>query len=438
MVANTVGTFVSLTVHCAQCHNHKFDPIPQEDYYRLQAVFAALDRADKGYDPDPLVRQRRAELERQLRGLSAIVGAAASEPVRRNLAALPPQRIVYAGTVHHGSGTFVGTGATGGKPRPIRILPRGDVTKPGREVVPGALSAVPGLKAVFDLPSGHSEGERRAALARWLTDRDNPIVWRSIVNRVWLYHMGRGIVETPNDFGKMGQPPTHPELLDWLAADFRDNGQSLKKLHRLIMTSAAYRQSSATVPEFEKSDAANAYYWRMTRRKLEAEAVRDSILAAAGKLDLTMGGPSFQDFKVEKPEHSPHYQYHLHDADDPRSHRRSVYRFVVRSKPQPWLAALDCADPSQQVDRRIQTITPQQALALLNGQLTAVMAKHFAARVEKMGDDSRDRVTVAFRIALARSPTAMELDELTLFAERHGLANACRVVLNLNEFAFVD
>ncbi len=665
MVASTIGTFVSLTVHCAQCHDHKFDPIPQLDYYRLQAVFAALDRADKPYDPDPAVAAKRRELRARLNeakaglatheaAIAARAGAeladldrqiAAAEkrggknprpefgyhsrieperdrvkwvqvdlgrsvPVAKiilrpchddfndigagfgfparyrveagddpafktggtvvadrtaadvpnpgtaaqtvaaggvkaryvrmtatrlaprlndfifalaelevlgpdgtNLAAgakvtaldsieapprwrkanlvdgafplgpttspadlaalrskrgalwdraagadlrrldalrasvrdaeqelkkLPPQRLVYAGTVHHGSGNFVGTGPTGGKPRVIHILPRGDVTRPGKEVGPGAFSAVPGLKAVFDLPPGHPEGARRAALARWLTDRDNPLVWRSIVNRVWLYHMGRGIVETPSDFGKMGQPPTHPELLDWLAADFRDNGESLKKLHKLIMTSAVYRQSSASVAEFEKADTANAYYWRMSRRKLEAEAVRDSILLAAGKLDLMMGGPSFQDFVIEKPEHSPHYQYHLYDADDPKTHRRSVYRFVVRSKPQPWLAALDCADPSQQVDHRNQTITPQQALTLLNSQLTAVMARHFAARVKKLGADTREQVTAAFRIALARSPTGRELDALTRYADRHGLANACRVILNLNEFAFVD
>jgi hypothetical protein len=438
MVANTIGTFLSLTVHCAQCHDHKFDPIPQEEYYRLQAVFAALDRADRPYDPDPAVGERRFELRRQLHGLSAVAGPPAAEPVRRELAALPPERLVYAGTVHHGSGTFVGTGPTGGKPRTIRVLIRGDVTRPGREVGPGAIAAVPGAKAVFDLPPDHPEGARRAALAKWLTDRDNPLVWRSIVNRVWLYHMGRGIVDTPNDFGKMGQLPTHPELLDWLAAEFRDGGQSLKKLHRLIMTSAVYRQSSASDPGFEKVDAANAYYWRATRRRLEAEAVRDSILSAAGRLDLTMGGPSFMDFKIERPEHSPHYQYHLHDADDPASHRRSVYRFVVRSKPQPWLAALDCADPSQQVDRRNETVTPQQALVMLNSQLTAVMAKHFAARAEKLAGDARGRVAAAFRVALSRSPTETELDELTRYTEAHGLANACRVILNLNEFVFVD
>jgi hypothetical protein len=204
------------------------------------------------------------------------------------------------------------------------------------------------------------------------------------------------------------------------------------------VTSAVYRQAAVSNPEYAKRDAANAYYWRGNRRKLEAEAVRDSILLAAGKLDLTMGGPSFMDFKIEKPEHSPHYEYHLHDADDPKTHRRSVYRFVVRSKPQPWLAALDCADPSQQVDKRNQTITPQQALAMLNNQLVVVMAKHFAERVEKRGVDTRSRLVAAYRIALGRSPTAAELRTLTEYAEKYGLANACRVLLNLNEFVFVD
>ena len=151
-----------------------------------------------------------------------------------------------------------------------------------------------------------------------------------------------------------------------------------------------------------------------------------------------MGGAGFQDFAIEHPEHSPHYEYHRFDPADPRSHRRAVYRFIVRSQPQPFLTALDCADPSQQVDRRNQTITAQQALALLNSQLTAVMAKHFAARVEKLGDDTRERLTVAVRIALGRSPTSDELNTLAAYADKHGLANACRVVMNLNEFAFVD
>ncbi|HJZ60400.1 MAG TPA: DUF1553 domain-containing protein, partial [Gemmataceae bacterium] len=223
-----------------------------------------------------------------------------------------------------------------------------------------------------------------------------------------------------------------------LAAEFRDNGQSLKKLHRLIVTSSTYRQVSSDNPANAKTDADNRYLWRQNRRKLEAEAVRDSILAVSGKLDRTMGGPSFQDFVIEKPEHSPHYEYHLHDPEDPRSHRRAVYRFVVRSKQQPFMAALDCADPSLAVDRRNQTITPQQALALLNNQLTVAMAGHFAERVEKIAPDDTGRVTAAVRLALGRDPTKAGLDALVAYTKEHGLPNTCRVILNLNEFVFVD
>jgi hypothetical protein len=176
----------------------------------------------------------------------------------------------------------------------------------------------------------------------------------------------------------------------------------------------------------------------MSRRKLEAEAVRDSILQVSGKLNLQMGGPSFQDFVIERPEHSPHYLYHLHDPEDPRAQRRSVYRFIVRSQQQPFLAALDCADPSISVDKRNQTITPQQALALLNNPLSVVMARHFAARVASRESDPDAQVPVAFRLALGRSPTPEEQETLARHARQHGLPSMCRVLFNLSEFVFVD
>jgi hypothetical protein len=354
------------------------------------------------------------------------------------LAGLPKPNLAYVGTVHHGSGAFRGTGPDGGKPRLIHLLARGDVKSPGEEAAPGALKAVAGLPARFDLPSNHREGERRAALARWITDSRNPLTWRSIVNRVWLYHFGRGIVDTPNDFGRMGQPPTHPEMLDWLASEFRDSGQSLKHLHRWIVTSATYRQSSAVNAAFAKRDADNAFYWRMNRRRLEAEAIRDSVLFVSGKLNETMYGPSFQDFVVEKPEHSPHYEYTLHDPEDPRSHRRSIYRFIVRSQQQPFMTALDCADPSMRVDKRNETLSALQALALLNNGFMVAMSKHFAKRVERPESDVHHSVNAAFRLAIGRSPTELERSELAAYAKQHGLANTCRVILNLNEFIFVD
>jgi hypothetical protein len=358
--------------------------------------------------------------------------------VERELAALPRPQQVYAGTVFTGSGAFSGTGASGGRPRVIHILTRGDVRKPGKEVGPGALSAITTLSARFDIPRDRPEGDRRAALARWITDPRNPLTWRSIVNRVWLYHFGRGIVDSPNDFGHMGQLPTHPELLDWLAVEFRDSGQSLKELHRLIVTSNTYRQAATTNPKAAALDADNHLYWRANRRHLEAEEVRDSVLWVSGRLDQMMFGPSFQDFVIEKPEHSPHYEYQLHDPEDPKSHRRSIYRFLVRSRQQPFMVALDCADPSMLVDKRNQTITPQQALALLNDQLMVVMARHFAERVARSGGDLDSQVTAAFRLALARRPTEDERRGLVGYARRYGLANACRVILNLNEFVFVD
>ncbi len=459
MVTNTMMTFASTTVQCAQCHNHKFDPIAQEDYYSLQAVFAAVDRADRTYYRDQAVAKRAAELQArktqllerkkfgddriakvvpELAALAELTRQiAAIAEIEKEFAKLPPPSVVYSATIHTGSGTFVGTGAIGGKPRPIHVLKRGDVKQPLSEVGAGTIS-IQGLPSRFDLPADHKEGDRRAALAKWLTDEKNPLTWRSIVNRVWRYHIGRGIVESPNDFGKMGQLPTHPELLDWLAFTFREQGGSIKKLHKLIVTSATYRQSSKSNDAFAKIDAENAFYWRMNRRRLEAEAIRDSVLFVSGKLDAKLYGPAFQDFVIEKPEHSPHYEYRLHDPEDPKTHRRSIYRFLVRSQTQPFMTTLDCADPSLQVDKRNETLSALQALAMLNNGFMLAMAKHLAARVEKMEGNLDQQVKAAVRLALARHPSADELERLTAYAKKHGLANACRLILNLNEFVFVD
>jgi hypothetical protein len=369
--------------------------------------------------------------------------SAAIQRVNAELGKFPKPQMVYAGVVHYGTGAFMGTGPNGGKPRTIAVLARGDVKRPGKEATPGALSFLSPLPARFELKPDAEEGERRAALARWLSDPRNLLTWRSIVNRVWQYHFGRGIVETPNDFGKMGTPPTHPELLDWLAVWFRDDANgSLKALHKLIVTSETYRQTStpdaALIKRASEIDGSNTLLWRQNRRRLEAEAIRDSILLAAGKLDLTMGGPSFQDFVITHPEHSPHYEYQLSDPEDAKIQRRSIYRFIVRSQQQPWMAAMDCADPSMLVDRRTQTITPLQALAQLNNQLALAMAKHFAARLATPDTEPSAQINAAFRIAFQRAPNDTERDELARYAKQHGLANACRLMLNLNEFVFVD
>jgi hypothetical protein len=393
-------------------------------------------------DELPELRRRREALVRESlgRGERSRLDAIRSQlrGVEEQVAALPPASLVYCGTIHDGRGSFRGTGADGGVPRTIRVLRRGDVRDPMQVVGPGTVAILDGAPCRFDLPPEAPEGERRAALARWITDLRHPLTWRSIVNRVWLYHFGRGIVDSPNDFGRMGQQPSHPELLDWLAAEFRDGGQSLKALHRLIVTSATYRQSSASEAASATVDAGNVSLWRMNRRRLEAEEIRDGVLTVAGRLDLRLGGPSYQDFVIEQPQNSPHYQYHLFDPDDSRSHRRSIYRFIVRSQPQPFLTTLDCADPSMSVEKRNESLTALQALALLNNRFMLVMASRFGERLEQDAGDLQSRVERAYRLALGRPPTAEERTAMMAFAGRFGLANMCRAVFNLNEFLFVD
>lgn len=375
------------------------------------------------------------ECERSLQARSRVLAD------EKKLASLPKSSTVYVGTVLTGKGKFTGTGANGGKPRPIHLLERGDVTRPRESVAPGALSVL-GMDQHFALNKTHSEADRRAALATWLTDKENPLTWRNIVNRVWQYHFGRGIAGTPNDFGRMGGAPSHPELLDYLAVRFRDHGQSLKQMHRLILTSATWRQSSRPQQAIKERalavDADNRLLWKMPRRKLEAEAIRDSVLFVSGKLDLSMYGPGYRDFVLKNPQHSPHYEYHLHDPDDPATHRRSVYRFVVRSQLEPLMSTLDCADPSILVGRRNQSLTPLQSLTLLNNGLMVTMASHFASKLEEQHDELGTQIRNGFHEAIGRQPTKSEHTSILGVAQKHGLPNACRLMFNLNEFSFVD
>jgi len=352
------------------------------------------------------------------------------------LSQLPPAKMVYAAATNfQPQGNFK---PTAGKPRPIHVLHRGNVLDPGAAAQPGTIP-LPGDKDfVFSLPSDHQEADRRAALARWLTDSKNPLTWRSIVNRVWLYHIGQAIVGSPNDLGRMGQRPTHPELLDWLAVEFRDSGGSLKRLHKMIVTSSVYRQSSDHHEAFAEIDGGNQLLWRMNRRRLEAEEIRDAVLAAAGRLDRSMGGPGFYLFELEKTAHSPHYEYHKFDPRDPASHRRSIYRFIVRSQPDPLLTTLDCADSSQSTPKRTETVTSLQALSMLNNRFHLVMAEHFAARLQREHDTLDDQVRRAMRLVVARQPTVREQNQLEQYAREHGLANLCRLLFSFSEFVYLD
>ncbi len=367
------------------------------------------------------------EIRRRRKEISARLAAN-----KKEIAGLPAGKLVYA--IAADFKKFGKVTPTEGRPREIRYLHRGDLRSPGDAMRPGAPALWRTATPEFSLADPDNEAARRVALAEYLTSRDNPMTWRSIANRIWLGHMGRGIVETPNDFGRMGGQPTHPELLDWLAATLRnDPGQSLKALHRLIVMSATYRQASTHDEAKSAVDGSNAFYWRMNRRTLRAEELRDSVLLVAGRLDRKMGGPSYRDFKF-KDDHTPKFWYHLHDPNDPAAHRRSIYRFIARSQTQPFMTTLDCADPSQMVPKRDETTTALQALTLMNNPFMTAMAKQFAARVEKAADP----VGEAVRLAFGREATREEKELIPEYAKEHGWPAAARAIFNLNEFVYLD
>jgi hypothetical protein len=361
------------------------------------------------------------------------------EKLDHDLAALPTAELVYAATSY-----FAPTNEfkPARQPRSVHLLARGDVKRPGELMLAAGISAVPGPNSKFEIADATDEGARRAALSKWITDPGNMLTRRSIVNRVWHYHFGRGIVETPNDFGHMGALPSHPELLDWLAYWFLENGESLKALHRLIVTSATYRQTSAAEvarlgsTSRSEADADNRYLWRMNRTRLDAESIRDSMLFISGKLDLTMAGPSVQQFYF-KDDHSPVYDYGLFDVDSAASCRRGIYRFIVRSVPDPLMDALDCPDPSILCPKRNVTTTSLQALAMLNDPFVLKQCEHLAQRAKPAGDLKKE-IDQIYRLALNRKPTREEAKKLQTFAKKFGLPNACRVVFNTSEFMFVD
>jgi hypothetical protein len=373
----------------------------------------------------------------------------ATKGTEDSLSRLPKPQMVYAAASEFtANGAFIPPKG----PRSVHLLRRGDVKRLGEEMKPSGVAAVPGVPAEFQISDLQNEGARRVALAKWTTHTNNILTRRSIVNRVWAYHFGRGIVETPNDFGRMGALPSHPELLDWLAFWFLENGESLKKLHRLIVTSATYRQSSLVESRESKVDgsgnpaldsrpstldSANRLLWCMNRARLDAEQFHDALLAVSGELDFTMGGPSIQQFYF-KDDHSPVYDYARHDLDGPGANRRSIYRFIVRSVPDPLLDALDCPDANTLTPVRNVTTTALQALATLNDAFVLRQCERFAGRLsgERKGMD--EQIVRAYEIALSRQPSDNERQKLVAHAQKHGLSSACRVLFNSNEFMFID
>jgi hypothetical protein len=320
------------------------------------------------------------------------------------------------------------------------LLHRGDFDKPREVAVPGALSALSHLPARFALKQPRDEGSRRAALADWLAHPGNVLTWRSVVNRVWHHHFGRGLCDTPGDFGRMGGVPSHPELIDWLAVWFREDARgSLRQLHRLIVTSQTYRQASAHRDEPARVDAENRLLWRQARPRLDADAYRDFTLAVAGTLDPQMGGPAIQQFRQSKgPQITPALDYTAYDWSQPGAGRRSIYRYVWRGIPDPFMDALDFPDLGLLVPVRGFSASSLQALTLFNNDFVQYHAGAFARRLATEATGMEAQVERAVRLAWLRRPAPGELESLTRFARAQGLPALCRVLLNSNEFLFLD
>jgi len=401
------------------------------------SVTNAPNPAGKSEQPDAitaLIRKPHGELTPEQR--AQLAAHYLKTTITKQLAALPKPTLVYAGARDFAAD---GTHKPLSVPRTVNVLRRGDFLKPAEAAQPGTISCVPQLKSRFELPDANDEGPRRAALAKWLSDPQNPLTWRSIVNRVWHYHFGRGLASMPGDFGRMGSAPTHPELLDWLAADFLEQGGSLKKLHRLIVTSSVYRQISQSDTQRAEVDADNLFLWRMNRGRLDAESVRDAVLQMTGRIDLRMGGPSVQHFGFSAGPHvTPVVNYDKFDWAKPASGRRSVYRFVFRTLPDPFMDALDCADASQLIAARNVSISPLQALALLNDTFILFHSDALAKRLQGENADLKFQLGALYRVALCREATAPEIARLLPYTEKYGLVNACRLILNSSEFLFVD
>lgn len=331
------------------------------------------------------------------------------------------------GQLAKGTQVYAGTFS---QPGPTHRLYRGDPTAKREEVTPDALEVLGSLELDTTTP----EQQRRLALAEWIASESNPLTARVVVNRIWQHHFGTGLVDTPSDFGANGTMPTHPELLDWLAGEFMANGWSIKHIHRRILLSDTFQQSNAPNAMAMQVDAASRLLWRFPPRRLEAEAVRDCVLAVSGTLDLKMGGPGFSGFEVEM-ENVRHY--HPKESFGPEDWRRMIYMTKVRQERDAVFGAFDCPDLSQVMPKRSRSTTPLQALSLFNSKFMLQQAGLLAKRLEAEAKSLGERVRLAFVLCFGREPTSVEATDANVFTEQHGMVAMCRALLNSNEFLFI-
>jgi hypothetical protein len=467
---DTVGAaFLGLTLACARCHDHKFDPISQHDYYSMTALFAGsvereiplvslfdIQTASRNF---PLLAQAES-LKRMARGGGRgrrrggaqanadqtdqreeggggrAERAAAADPKRAALLQQlgeaylrAPERYPTANVLAHDEIV-----------PDTHILLRGDFKKKGEKVEPGFPAALNPGQPIHEPKDFLFVPQRRKALALWLTSPDQPLLGRVMVNRIWQGHFGTGIVRTPNDFGRQGEAPTHPELLDWLATEFATRGWSIKKMHKLMMLSNTYQQASVAGEESLRQDPENRYFSRMNRHRLDGDAVRDNILAVAGTLNLKMGGVGIIP-PLSKEEILAARMPYLWPANpDPAEHtRRSVYLQMKRSMTLPMLQIFDAPDTATSCPRRESSTIAPQALALMNSEFTTAQAERFAERIRKQaGEDPEAAVDAGWRLAFARPPDAVERQTAADYLRRNSLPRLCLLFFNMSEFVYVD
>lgn len=420
IISTTSQVFLGQSVGCARCHDHKTEPISTVDYYSLLAVFdstvpAWVPLTDGGVGKPDFKRPTFRDKFRPPKKPSIRV---LSEPV--------------------------------GKPPITRVLNRGSHTLPGEEVFPAIPVSLRSKELGFLVrprPAGKTSG-RRTALAEWIASPKNPLTWRVMANRVWQFHFGRGLVDTPSNFGVTGSKPTHPDLLDWLACELRDNGGHLKPLHKLIVMSKTYRQSSDHREVAAKQDPENLLLWRYPPHRLQAEVIRDSILQASGNLNLKMGGPGIKPrVPAEIIEQSIRNMWPKVDKETSKHWRRSVYIYRKRQLPMPLLELFDAPDGAQTCAKRFASTTPTQALALLNDEFVNKQARWLAARVM----ESEDAVEQMFARSWTLPPSADRLADAKAFlkqrlkvrgkgreARRLAHADLAVVLFNSSQFVYVD
>ncbi|HTM48700.1 MAG TPA: PSD1 and planctomycete cytochrome C domain-containing protein [Bryobacteraceae bacterium] len=449
---------LGLSISCAHCHDHKFDAIPERDYFALYGIFQStiysfpgVETTPRPYDSvalgGPEKQQQLSAWENQVKGVYAKIreyrfGEAKNRPnakeevekLKAQVLAmeLKPPDVARAYAVKEGVG------------KNARMQYKGDPKQLGEEVPRGWLTILGGQK----LPP-EEKGSGRLELAGWIADPGNPLTARVMANRIWLGHFGKGLVPTPNDFGVRGEAPTHPELLDWLTSRFAESGYSIKKMHKLIMLTRAYQLSSGhDAADFEK-DPKNEFLWKFDRRRLEAEEIRDSMLAVSGQLDPTPGGP--HPFPpVYQWSYSQHRQFFaVYDHN-----KRSVYLMQQRLRKNPILEVFDPADPNASTATRGSSVTALQALSEMNSEFIHTQSDQFAVRVGMAYDDIPGRIQFAYNLALGRPATVAEVREGSEYlarakaalkdevpAERKSrtaLASLLRVLLSSDEFFFVD